>query len=130
MVFSLRKESNLNVPKKLLVLEQGFVPTRRAERQRDDKIYLIDYKTGSPTAEKCNDFKGYLPQMTLYRWAIENEFDMEITATYLNIPKKIKDFYVKVNRSKRIDEVVFEMCERFCKRYEKFKRTDFYFQIQ
>lgn len=89
---------------------------------RDDKIYLIDYKTGSPTAEKCNDFKGYLPQMTMYRWAIENEFDMEIAATYLNIPKKVKDFYVKVNRSKKIDEVVFSMCEQFCKKYERFKR--------
>lgn len=89
---------------------------------RDDKIYLIDYKTGSPTADKCNSFDGYLPQMTLYRWAIENEFDMEITDTYLNIPKKIKDFYVRVNRSNRIDEVVFEMCERFYKKYEKFKQ--------
>lgn len=89
---------------------------------RDDKIYLIDYKTGSPTAEKCNSFDGYLPQMTLYRWAIENEFDMEISATYLNIPKKIKDFYVKINRSDRIDEVVFNMCERFYKNYEKFKK--------
>ena len=68
---------------------------------RDDKIYLIDYKTGSPTAEKCNDFDGYLPQMTMYRWAIENEFDMEITNTYLNLPKKVKDFYVRVNRSKK-----------------------------
>ena len=89
---------------------------------RDDKIYLIDYKTGSPTAEKCNSFDGYLPQMTLYRWAIENEFDMEISATYLNIPKKIKDFYVKINRSDRIDEVVFNMCERFYRNYEKFKK--------
>lgn len=89
---------------------------------RDDKIYLIDYKTGSPTADKCNSFDGYLPQMTLYRWAIENEFDMEISATYLNIPKKIKDFYVKINRSDRIDEVVFNMCERFYRNYEKFKK--------
>lgn len=89
---------------------------------RDDKIYLIDYKIGSPTADKCNSFDGYLPQMTLYRWAIENEFDMEISATYLNIPKKVKDFYVKINRSDRIDEVVFSMCERFYKKYEKFKK--------
>ena len=89
---------------------------------RDDKIYLIDYKTGSPTADKCNSFKGYLPQMTMYRWAVENEFDMDITDTYLNIPKKVKDFYVKVNRSDKIDEVVFSMCEQFYKRYEKFKK--------
>ena len=88
---------------------------------RDDKIFLIDYKTGSPTAFKCNSFDGYLTQMTLYRWAIENEFNMEITDTYLNIPKKLKDFYVKVNKSKKIDEVVFSICEQFCKKYEKFK---------
>lgn len=85
---------------------------------RDDNIFLIDYKTGSPTVEKANGFKGYLPQMTMYKWAVESEFGMTVEKTYLNCPRKVADFYIKINSSPRIDEVVFQMCEDFCKKYK------------
>lgn len=85
---------------------------------RDDKIYLIDYKTGSPTVEKANNFKGYLPQMTMYRWAVESEFGMEVEKVYLNCPRKVADFYIKINSSPKIDAVVFDMCEQFYKKYQ------------
>ena len=79
------------------------------------------YSTGEMDARGINFHKV----MELYYKLPKGERtrEMEITGIYLNLPKKVKDYYVRVNRSKKIDEVVFSsMCEQFCKRYEKFKK--------
>lgn len=87
---------------------------------RNDKLYILDYKTGYQTAKSAT-FDGYLSSMILYKWVIEQDFGMQVDKGYLIAPGN-KDKYIPLdysltNESKVVDQV-FTFYEVFKKNME------------
>ena len=84
---------------------------------RDDKLYIIDYKTGYQSAKSAS-FDGYLGSMILYKWVVEQDFSMEVAGGYLMAPGNKEKYlpldFSLVNESKMVDQV-FNFYEKFKK---------------
>ena len=86
---------------------------------RDDKIYIIDYKTGSVTNKNLT-FDGNLGQMILYKWAIEDLYKKPVEDVYICAPGNKQ--YMKVDCSKENQEKLIEQINNF---FTKFKEDNF-----
>lgn len=82
---------------------------------RDDKLYIIDYKTGYQT-NKSASFDGYLGSMILYKWVVEQDFSLNVAGGYLSTPGNVEKYipldFSLVNESKCVEQVI-DFCEKF-----------------
>lgn len=86
----------------------------RVDYRGNDAI-ILDYKTGHPTAESVT-FKGYLGSMILYKWAMEQELNTEITKGYLICPgNKASEKYLQLDYSLENEKLMMEQIDRFYK---------------
>lgn len=85
---------------------------------RDNDIYILDYKTGRPKPD-ANTFNGHLAAMLLYKWGIENEYNIDVTGGFLITPTNSTK-YMKLDYSKSNEEKLIEKIELF---YEKFAQS-------
>lgn len=80
---------------------------------RGDDVIILDYKTGHPSAESVT-FDGYLGSMILYKWAMEQELNTEITKGYLICPgNPASKKYLQLDYSIENEEKMVEMIDRF-----------------
>lgn len=88
---------------------------------RDDDVIILDYKTGHPS-DSAITFDGYLGSMILYKWAMEQELNTEITKGYLICPgNSASKKYMALDYSKENEEKMAEMIDRF---YRSFMRDN------
>lgn len=90
---------------------------------RDDDVIILDYKTGHPT-ESSVTFEGYLGSMILYKWAMEQELNTEITKGYLICPgNTASKKYLQLDYSKENEEKMAEQIDRFYKSFMRDNRS-------
>ena len=90
---------------------------------RDDDVIILDYKTGHPT-DSAITFDGYLGSMILYKWAMEQELNTEITKGYLICPgNSVSKKYMQLDYSKENEEKMAEMIDRFYKSFMRDNRS-------
>jgi hypothetical protein len=76
---------------------------------------ILDYKTGHPKPEAVT-FEGYLGSMILYKWAMEQELNTEITKGFLitpGNPKKYMELEYTLDNEKILAEKVTEFFNQF-----------------
>ena len=86
---------------------------------RGDDIVILDYKTGHPN-ESATTFEGYLGSMILYKWAMEQELNIEINKGYLICPGN-KEIYMPLDYSKENEEKFAHDIDLF---YRAFMRSN------
>lgn len=90
---------------------------------RDDDVIILDYKTGHPT-ESSVTFDGYLGSMILYKWAMEQELNTDITKGYLICPgNTASKKYLQLDYSKENEEKMAEQIDRFYKSFMRDNRS-------
>lgn len=90
---------------------------------RDDDVIILDYKTGHPT-ESSVTFDGYLGSMILYKWAMEQELNIDITKGYLICPgNTASKKYLQLDYSKENEEKMAEQIDRFYKSFMRDNRS-------
>ena len=90
---------------------------------RGNDVIILDYKTGHPTAEAVT-FNGYLGSMILYKWAMEQELNTEITKGYLICPgNKPSEKYMQLDYSKENEEKMIEMVDTFYRNFMRDNRS-------
>lgn len=88
---------------------------------RGDDVVILDYKTGHPS-ESATTFDGYLGSMILYKWAMEQELNTEITKGFLICPgNTASKKYLALDYSKENEEKMAEQIDRF---YRSFMRDN------
>lgn len=82
---------------------------------RESGPVILDYKTGKPSPE-WGTFEGYLGSMILYKWAMEQELNTEITKGFLitpGNPKKYMELEYTLENEKILAEKVTEFFNQF-----------------
>ena len=99
----------------------SFVADRIDYRNND--VIILDYKTGHPT-ESAATFDGYLGSMILYKWAMEQELNIEITKGYLICPgNTVSKKYFQLDYSKENEEKMAKMIDNFYKSFMRDNRS-------
>lgn len=88
---------------------------------RENDVVILDYKTGHPT-QSATTFDGYLGSMILYKWAMEQELNAEITKGFLICPGNA-DVYMQLDYSKENEEKLAESIDKFYKSFMRDTRT-------
>ena len=84
---------------------------------RDNDVIILDYKTGHPT-ENAVTFDGYLSSMILYKWAMEQELNTEITKGYLICPgNTASKKYMQLDYSKENEQLLADKIDSFYKNF-------------
>lgn len=90
---------------------------------RDDDVVILDYKTGHPTEEAVT-FNGYLGSMILYKWAMEQELNVEINKGYLICPgNSASKKYLQLDYSLENEKLMAEKIDRFYKGFMRDNRS-------
>ncbi|MBQ8218491.1 MAG: PD-(D/E)XK nuclease family protein [Bacilli bacterium] len=90
---------------------------------RGDDVVILDYKTGHPTDDSVT-FDGYLGSMILYKWAMEQELNIEITKGYLICPgNTASKKYLALDYSLENEKKMMEKIERFYKGFMRDNRS-------
>lgn len=93
---------------------------------RDDEVIILDYKTGHPTEEAAG-FDGYLGSMLLYKWAMEQELNVEITKGYLICPgNTASKKYIPLDYSTENEKIMVDKIMNFYKDFAKDNSTRLY----
>lgn len=90
---------------------------------RDDDVIILDYKTGHPK-DSAVSFDGYLGSMILYKWAMEQELNTEITKGYLICPgNTASKKYLQLDYSRENEEKMAEQIDRFYRGFMRDNRS-------
>ena len=91
---------------------------------RDKDIVILDYKTGHPSAEAAT-FKGYLGSMLIYKWAMEQELNIDrITKGYLICPgNKPSERYIALDYSEENEKLFADQIDRFYRNFMRDNRS-------
>lgn len=90
---------------------------------RDGENIILDYKTGHPK-DAAVTFDGYLGSMLLYKWAMEQELNCDITRGYLICPgNTASKKYMALDYSKENEEKMVEKIDRFYKNFMRDNRS-------
>lgn len=90
---------------------------------RDKDVIILDYKTGHPESSAVT-FDGYLGSMILYKWAMEQELNTEITKGYLICPgNTASKKYMQLDYSLENEKKMMEKIERFYKSFMRDNRS-------
>lgn len=80
---------------------------------RDDDVIILDYKTGTDlSVEKSCGWDGYLSSMILYKWAMEQELNVDITKGYLICPGNSKK-YLPLDYSIENEKILADKIDSF-----------------
>ncbi|MEE3344612.1 MAG: PD-(D/E)XK nuclease family protein [Bacilli bacterium] len=94
---------------------------------RDGEYIILDYKTGHPkdNGKEGGTFNGYLGSMILYKWAMEQELNIEITKGYLIYPgiKAVTKRYVQLDYSLENEKIMMETVNNFYTDFMKDNRS-------
>lgn len=90
---------------------------------RDNKTYIIDYKTGTVNANSLT-FDGNLGQMILYKWVIEQEFGKPVEDVYICAPGNKE--YLKVDCSEENQKILINKINEFFKKFKLDNQTRIY----
>lgn len=95
---------------------------------RDNDVVLLDYKTGKHH-DDSESFDGYLGSMILYKWAMEQELNTEITRGYLIFPGEKKKYYpldYSIEAEEKMAEIVTKFYQDFMRdnRFREYHYTD------
>ena len=89
--------------------------------KNNEDVIILDYKTGHP-ADEAVTFNGYLGSMLLYKWAMEQELNVDITKGYLicpgNTPSKK---YLQLDYSVENEKIMVDKIDTF---YNNFIRDN------
>lgn len=84
---------------------------------REDDVVILDYKTGHPDKSAAT-FDGYLGSMILYKWAMENELNTNITKGYLICPgNSASNKYLPLDYSEENEKKFADQIDRFYKNF-------------
>lgn len=90
---------------------------------RDGENIILDYKTGHPK-DSAVTFDGYLGSMLLYKWAMEQELNCDITKGYLICPgNTASKKYMELDYSKENEEKMIEKIDRFYRNFMRDNRS-------
>lgn len=76
---------------------------------RENGIIVVDYKTGGGRGNASTYLlgeNGYLPQMIMYKWVVENEYGESVKDVYLCLPggEGPDDKYVRMNTNSLVEQ--------------------------
>lgn len=90
---------------------------------REDGAYLIDYKTGK-LQDNATSFDGYLSQMLIYKWGVEQELNTKIKGGYLLFPDNFKkNQWQKLDFSIENEKILVERIKEFYKELQQTRKT-------
>lgn len=90
---------------------------------RDDKIYIIDYKTGTVNKNSLT-FNGNLGQMILYKWVVEQEYNREVEKVFICDLKNSR--YLEVDCSEENQKILIDQIQDFFTKFKKDNQTRIY----
>ena len=116
-----RGRSQIHVPKLNYTLPCKISYVADRIDFRDGEVIILDYKTGHPTEEAAT-FNGYLGSMILYKWAMEQELNVEINKGYLICPgNTASKKYIPLDYSLENEKIMMEKMINF---YQDFTRDN------
>lgn len=90
---------------------------------RDEGMFIIDYKTGAFFKDETFGMDGYLPQMIVYKWAIEEQYGEEVQGAYILTPGVNNKIHKMDINSLKNQSMFIEKCFEYRDKMEEIRDT-------